>query len=127
MEEHSYEKATQILKDCRHPAGTPCEVTMADGTKLAVCNDCWNAHVAERRAARKAELAKYNAEKPKCDRCGEKPFTWRVGPYQLCGWCKTAVMHEHDQAVAKLGVLALLAGTGGVPLVSTKDWKGLEK
>ena len=127
--EHTYEKATQILKDCRHQTGTPCEVTMADGTVLNVCLDCWNASYYERRAARKAELAAWNASLPKCQRCGTRPAKWVVGPFDVCGYCKTAIIREHNRKLAGYGVMAAVAAiaTNGAPMVNTKDWKGLEK
>ena len=114
-----YDAATQILHDCDHPplpGHYPCEVRMGKGIVLPVCMACWNAHVAARRAARKAQLA----ERPNdCDRCGQKPSRWTYGRYALCGRCKTATEREHYKALANAGALGIFATS---LLVNTDTW-----
>src|SRR5438034_683047 len=64
-----------ILSACTHPH-SPCE---------PACVDCWNAGVAARRAARKAQLdTMLRCEATDCT----KSATWNVQGIGMCGWHK---------------------------------------
>jgi hypothetical protein len=49
----------EILRACSHADRLTSEVTMGRGEIINVCCDCWNASVAARRSARKAQLAEH--------------------------------------------------------------------
>ena len=112
-----YDAATTILRQCTHADRQTSEVKMSKTETVFVCCDCWNAHVAARRAARKAQLA----ERPNgCDRCAAKPHTYEYGGYRLCGKCFSATKAEHNRNLAAAGVLAIFATH---LLVDTRQWK----
>ena len=113
-----YDAASAILRQCAHAERQTSEVKMSKTETVFVCCDCWNAHVAARRSARKAQLA----ERPNdCDRCAAKPHTYEYGGYRLCGRCLKATKGEHNRNLATAGVLAIFATH---VLVDTKQWKG---
>lgn len=119
----TYEEAEAILKECDH-SDRWLTVWLTGGGEIKVCTDCWNAHVAARREARKAELAEYWAKQPKCDCCGERPYRWHWAYYKLCTQCKTRLVKEHNRNLARHGSMAAVASIaiGGMPMVSTQGW-----
>lgn len=123
----TYADAQAILDNCRHEDRWLSVWSRGIETH-GVCTDCWNAYVAARKEARKAELAEYWAQQPKCDCCGERPFRWHWAQFRLCTQCKTRLVKQHNRNLASYGAMAGLAGiaTGGRPLVSTKGWAARE-
>lgn len=120
--ETMYAEATATLRNCDHP-DRGCEIAMGKGETLWVCVECWNKHVAQRRAARKQQLAEHNAAQPQCDRCGRQPVRWHYGEWGLCGRCKTAVEREHHRNLARTGNAAFAAMVAGGRLaVNTTGW-----
>ena len=113
-----YDAATAILRQCAHTDRQTSEVKMSKTETIFVCCDCWNAHVAARRAARKAQLA---ARPNDCDRCAAKPHAYEYGGYLLCGRCLKAAKTEHNRNCAAAGVLAIFATH---LLVDTRQWQG---
>jgi hypothetical protein len=114
-----YRQADAILEECRHQTDNPCEVFHPDGRTLKVCHECWNRHVYARRAARKQALAEWRATLPKCQRCGKRAGNWQVGPWHLCGRCKSATEREHYRNLAQAGGMAIFAAG---PCVDTSKW-----
>lgn len=103
-------------------AGFVSEIRHSDGRETTCCTDCWNAHVAARKEARKAELNAWKSELPACDRCGKAHAgNWTVARFSLCGRCKNATKKDHNRAVANMGSMAFLA-MGSSLLASTDDW-----
>ena len=115
-----YAQANAILDACQHEDRYRSEVK-GGGHRWLVCTECWNRHVAARRAARKVELAEWKATFPTCQRCGKRPGGWIVGyeHYHLCGPCKRATVREHYQNLGAAGVMAIFA-TGSC--VDTTGW-----
>lgn len=105
----------EIMRACQHDGPRDAELRI-DGEIIRACWRCGNAAGDARRAARQVELASRPND---CARCGLRPHTWTVGPWRLCGRCKTATMREHYGKSARLGVLAMVAT---VPLVDTSTW-----
>lgn len=116
-----YDTADAILTDCTHPDRYQSQVWVSKTQAISVCTDCWNAHVASRRAARRAQLA----ERPNdCDRCAAKPHAYEYGGYRLCGRCLTATKAEHNRSLAAAGALAIFATR---PLIDTQRWAGRQR
>ena len=113
-----YDAADALLTDCDHTERYQSEVRLSKTQSILVCTDCWNAHVAARRAARKAQLARRPND---CDRCAAKPHTYEYGGYLLCGRCLKATKTEHNRSLVAAGVLAIFATH---LLVDTKQWRG---
>lgn len=116
-------EANAILTSCNHfedESYRHSQITMPSGQTLKACCSCWNAHVAARKAARKAELKAEKATRLVCCRCGKKPYSWMLANYPVCGTCKKATISEHNQAVTKCGSLAIFAG--GQMLANTAAW-----
>lgn len=76
-----------------------------DGREL--CYVCVNEINAEIRAA----AAAARAAAPKCECCGKRRGTWRLGMDRVlvCGTCKRRVEDRHAEQTAGRGVLAMLA------------------
>lgn len=87
----------------------------------ALCGDCINAINEEHRAKRRVELA----QRPKCERCGRRPFTFYAGDqrFEVCGWCLKETRRQVARAASGVGYLALF--TGASALISTAGWKHL--
>lgn len=117
-----YQHADSILHNCSHDGHKNCEVDLGHGRRLWCCVECWNAHVAARRAARKQQIAEFNASQPQCDRCGKHPYVWQFGPYRLCSRCKNTVNREHWQNLGRTGQAGFAALIAHTPAVNTTGW-----
>jgi len=102
--EAAYKAASAILDRCQHPG----QSALSDGTMT--CIDCWNAHVAARRAARRLELAAApRCEVPSCSKRGVYKVGWDPEKVLLCGRHKAQADKRFYTEMAQFGVLASTA------------------
>jgi len=105
--------ADDIFRSCQHAGSRDAWLG-----SLRACWQCGNAAIYTGRVLRRLELAALPKD---CDRCGERPHTFTVAGFKLCGRCKTAAMREHSAAMARAGSLAIFATS---LLVDTSTWAG---
>ncbi len=105
--EAAYDAATAILIDCSHEGGaTQVNLGGGRGTTFA-CVACWNKHVAARKAARKLQIAAFNATIQTCEGPHTRPAPgrWTVaGDVHLCGRCKTKALRKINGNIARSGL-----------------------
>jgi len=99
--------STTLCERCGTGEGT--SEVLIDGTRRGRrehwCTECWNAQVRGQREAH----AKALAARDRCEACGARAATWKVGVERIdmCGRCKTKAEKGAARAVASGGAMAM--------------------
>lgn len=104
---------TTLCERCGTGEGT--SEVLVDGTRRGRrerwCTDCWNTQARGQQEAH----AKALAERERCEACGTRAATWKVGVERvdMCGWCKTKAERGAQRAVRSGGAGAIMVSMFG--------------
>ena len=105
--------STTLCERCGTGEGT--SEVLVDGTRRGQrehwCSECWNAQARGQQEAH----AKALAERERCEACGTRAATWKVGVERvdMCGWCKTKAERGAQRAVRSGGTPAIMVSMFG--------------